>query len=192
MAKLARRAVRFFFTIICLAACLLLLTISPVVQKYIYPLPERELVFQYAAENQLDPYLVAAVIRVESRFSDQAESVSGARGLMQLMPDTAQWAAERMGIDYQPDQLFEGEYNIRMGCWYLRELLDEYDGNLTVALAAYNGGRGNVSTWLEDGTWDGSLADLPALPFPETRDYVQRVWRDYHRYQKLYAGNPQN
>ena len=189
MAKSARRAVKLFFMIIILAAGFLLIYLSPAVQKYLYPLPEKALVFQYAAENKLDPYLVAAVIRVESRFSAQAESPSGARGLMQLMPDTAQWAAERMGIGFRAEQLFQAEYNIRMGCWYLRELLDEYDGNLTAALAAYNGGRGNVGSWLAEGTWDGTLADLSAVPFPETKRYVERVMQAYHRYQVLYDGS---
>lgn len=156
-------------------------------QRTIYPLPEKETVFRYAQENRLDPYLVAAVIRTESRFHNQAESPSGALGLMQLMPDTAQWAAGQMDIEYSQEQLFETDYNIRMGTWYLRYLLDEFGDSLPLALAAYNAGRGNVSGWLEKGRWDGTLEDLSSVPFPETRDYVRKVLMNQERYQKIYG-----
>jgi soluble lytic murein transglycosylase len=168
--------------------CLLFwLFLTPTMQRTLYPLPEKETVFRYAQENRLDPYLVAAVIHTESRFQNLAESPSGALGLMQLMPDTAQWAAGQMDIAYDQEQLFETEYNVRMGTWYLRYLLDEFGDSLPLALAAYNAGRGNVSNWLKDGRWDGTLENLSSIPFPETRDYVRKVFKNQQRYQKIYG-----
>jgi soluble lytic murein transglycosylase len=159
---------------------------SAPVQRFFYPIPHRDYVFHYSTMYELDPYLVAAVIRVESRFLIQAESTSGARGLMQLMPETAKWAAGKMKIEYSPEMLFDPEYNIRMGCWYLRQLVNKFDGNLVVALAAYNGGQGNVVNWLKKGTWNGEYNNLDQVPFFETRDYVRRVFQNYQRYQNLY------
>lgn len=182
-----RRFFRTVFTfILFLAACYLIYWSSPV-QKILYPIPNREYVFRYAADYQLDPYLVAAVIRVESRFFHQAESGSGARGLMQIMPETACWAARKLGIEFHPEMLFDPQYNIRIGCWYLRELLDYFNGNLGVTLAAYNAGQGNVTKWLDKGNWDGSLENLDKIPFEETRNYVKRVLESYYRYQKVYG-----
>jgi soluble lytic murein transglycosylase len=159
---------------------------SSPVQKFFYPILYPEYVFSYAERYQIDPYLVAAVIRAESRFSITAESGSGARGLMQIMPDTAKWAADKMGLEFDREMLFEPEYNIRIGCWYLRQLLDSFQGNLIVVLASYNAGQGNVRKWMKEGLWDGRFASLNQIPFSETRLYVHKVIKYYQRYQDLY------
>jgi len=159
---------------------------SSPVQRIFYPLLYPEYIFSYAEKYQVDPYLVAAVIRAESRFFERAESGSGARGLMQIMPDTAKWAADQLGLDFHREMLYEPEYNIRIGCWYLRQLLDTFQGNLVLVLAAYNAGQGNVRRWLKEGLWDGSLTELYRIPFTETRFYVWKVLRYYQRYQVLY------
>ncbi len=154
----------------------------------LYPLEYRSILFARAAEYELDPYLVAAVIRTESKFRPDAISKQGARGLMQIMPDTGRWAAEQLGIAYEPDLLFDADYNVRLGCWYLDELRTEFGGDMTLALAAYNGGRGNVAKWLRENQWTGEHTTLEQIPFRETRTYVAHVLRDVGRYRLLYEG----
>lgn len=155
--------------------------------KLIYPLPHSELVFAAAAESGVDPYLVFAVIRAESAFRVEAQSSAGARGLMQLMPDTAREIAAQMQVQVQgPEDIMDPELNVRMGCWYLARLSREFDGRLPPAIAAYNAGRGKVREWLESGTWDGALHTSADIPFPETRRYVQKVMADYAMYRQVY------
>ncbi|MDN5345513.1 MAG: soluble lytic murein transglycosylase [Clostridia bacterium] len=141
----------------------------------------------YARQEGVDPLLVAAVTRVESKFYPGARSDQGARGLMQLMPDTARLAAGHLGLPYDPEKLFNPEYNLRLGTWYLAALLREFH-DLAPALAAYNGGRGNVHNWLERGVWDGSSRNLRQIPFPETRAFVRQVLQNYRIYRFLYPG----
>jgi len=155
---------------------------------WIYPLPHQEIVFEMASEYDIDPYLVFAIIRAESNFKTTARSPVGARGLMQIMPETAQWIAGEMGIKrFTTEQLHDPEINIRMGCWYLNNLEREFKGNLPLELAAYNAGRGNVKQWLQDGTWDGSMLGLKQIPFVETQQYVRNVLDNYSVYQKIYV-----
>jgi len=184
-----RPFIKIILFLIIFLAILWLVYWSPTVQKMIYPIPHERYVFGYAAVYGLDPYLVAAVIRAESSFAHEAESGSGARGLMQIMPDTAKWAAEQMQIDFDPEMLFKPKYNIRIGCWYLRELFNSFGGNLIVVLAAYNAGQGKVSRWLDEGLWTGSKDDLDRIPFGETRTYIKRVLNNYQRYQDIYTEN---
>lgn len=181
-----RRITKFLIVTGIVAVLGYTLFLSSPVQRIFYPVPYPEYVFQYADLYKIDPYLVAAVIRGESRFSHTAESGSGARGLMQIMPDTAEWAAEQLSLDFHPEMLFDPEYNIRIGCWYLRRLQNNFAGNLTIVLASYNAGQGNVSRWLEDGVWDGKLKSLDQVPFSETRFYVRKVLKYYERYRSLY------
>lgn len=185
-----QRKRRFWLSLFLSAVVILaLITLNaPRILKYFYPIPHRELIFCYARVFDVDPYLVAAIIQVESRFYPDAESRVGARGLMQLMPETAEWAARQMKLpDYHPSQLYEPQRNIQIGTWYLSELLDEFDHNVVVTVAAYNAGRGNVKTWLAVGLWTGEYQAIDQIPFPETRKYVYRVMSDYYIYRKLYA-----
>jgi len=156
--------------------------------RLFYPVPYREMVFFYARQNGLDPLLVLALMRTESKFFPLAVSSTGARGLMQLMPETADWVARKLGVEFQVERLFEPEYNLRLGTWYLAYILREFNGNLTAALAAYNGGKEKVKEWLVTGTWSGTMADLEKIPFPETRGFVRQVLRDYSIYRWLYRG----
>lgn len=120
--------------------------------RYIYPLRYEESIVRYSVEHGVDPYLVISVIKVESNFSPKVVSKQGAIGLMQLMPKTALWAAEKMEIkNIKVEDLQNPDLNIRIGAWYLASLLDEFNGNITLALAAYNGGRGNVAKWIQKG-----------------------------------------
>lgn len=175
----------FWMTTLAIVVAMILIAI-PWFWRLFYPFPYRDSILRHSREFNLDPNLVVAVIRVESKFRITAESPRGAKGLMQLMPDTARWAAEQMGIEYSEGDLFDPDYNITVGCWYLANLLHEFKGNLPAALAAYNGGRGNVRDWLAQGIWQGSLEEIERIPFKETRDFVFRVLHDYRVYSALY------
>ena len=111
----------------------------------------KESIEKNAADYNLDPALVASIIRNESSFRAQVESATGARGLMQLMPDTATWISSKMGIsDYSFDSMFDPETNIQFGCWYLNYLSTLFDGDTVCIVSAYHIGQGQVSTWLND------------------------------------------
>lgn len=156
-------------------------------RRYIYPFPYQTLVLEYAEARDLDSPLVAGVIRSESNFRLEAQSHKGALGLMQIMPDTANWIAEQ--IDYAPfrlDDLQDPEISIRFGTWYLASLKKEFHGNEVLMLAAYNAGRGNVKEWMTKYNWDMSFNDIAQIPFKETRQYVAKVLRSKEKYEKLY------
>ncbi|MFZ5641626.1 MAG: lytic transglycosylase domain-containing protein [Bacillota bacterium] len=156
--------------------------------RLFYPFPYQDIVMREARVNGMDPYLVAALIHAESRFSAGAESGSGARGIMQIMPETGKWAAEQMGLSgFNEGMLFDPETNIKIGCWYLADLDREFDGSRYIVLAAYNAGRGNVKQWLTRKVWDGRLETIRQVPFPETRNYVVTVTNSYRRYKDLYG-----
>ena len=156
--------------------------------KIFYPWPYRTEITRVAKRLDMDPYLLAALVRVESRFNPNAESVMGARGLMQVMPETATWAAQQIGLqDFHEDQLYQPEINLLIGSWYLNHLFNDFKGNQVTGLAAYNAGRGNVHAWLETGQWKGTIADVEHIPFPETQLYLRAVMRDYELYKYLYS-----
>lgn len=135
-------------------------------QRLWYPLEYEQIVRGHARNYGLDPALLAAVIYQESKFKPNAESTSGAIGLMQLLPDTAKGIALHTGgSGFRVDDLYDPEINVRYGCWYLRHLLRKY-GDERTALAAYNAGQDNVDRWRRDGT---------GIQFAETRAYVNRV-----------------
>lgn len=154
-----------------------------------YPLAFWEEVGGWAETYGVDPRLVLAVMREESHFSPTAVSSSGARGLMQLMPSTAKWIAEaKLGETFQEEDLFRPETNVKLGTWYLGHLLEQWSGDVAMAVAAYNGGPGNLGRWTEDPTYQGQ-ADFPAvLCFPETREYLTKVLDSWLIYRSLYGG----
>ncbi|MBE3590029.1 MAG: lytic transglycosylase domain-containing protein [Firmicutes bacterium] len=155
-----------------------------------YPFPYRGIIESAAREYGFDPLLLAALIRTESRFRPGAVSPPGARGLMQLMPDTARQLAEEAGYaSFDDDMLFDPQTNVRLGTRYLAELRAAFGGNLPAALAAYNGGRRNVSAWLARGVWDGTFEHADRVPFSETRRFLERVRRAYRVYTWLYRGD---
>jgi len=155
-----------------------------------YPEPHRDIVLSAAYDNHIDPYLVFAIIRAESKFQPTAESAVGARGLMQIMPETAQWIASQQGItDFNEADLHEPEVNIQFGCWYIANLSKEFNDNLPLVIASYNAGRGQVGEWLQSGEWDGSLQKVEDVPFLETREYIKNVMRNYEAYRAIYTRN---
>jgi soluble lytic murein transglycosylase len=143
-----------------------------------YPLAYEPIVRGHAENYGLDPALVAAVIYQESKFQADAESDSGAVGLMQLRPETAQGIALRTGGSaFEVEDLYDPELNVRYGCWYLRHLLRKYDDK-RLALAAYNAGQANVDEWRREGK---------GIAFAETRHYVTRVEKLEHVYRDAYG-----
>lgn len=154
--------------------------------RMVYPLKYGELIRESSQKYGLDPALVAAMIFVESKFKPTACSHKGARGLMQIMPETGKWIAEQLECtDYRESRLFEPALNIEFGSWYLASLKREFNHQLVIVLAAYNAGRGNVARWLEE-EWDGQQKSVSQLPFSETRNYVNQILKVYQYYQKLY------
>jgi len=163
----------------------------PLFQRSLYPLYYYKDIAQNAARYKVDPFLVSAVIRVESKFQPHAVSSRGARGLMQIMPATGLWAAQQMGLEegFEEDMLFLPPVNIQIGTWYLASLAKEFDGQLPLIIAAYNGGRGNVSTWVKTGVWDGTYEGRANIPFTETRTFLEKVVASYEEYRRLYGGS---
>ena len=155
-------------------------------RSYIYPFEYRSYIETSAESRHTDPFLVAAVIKHESKFEPRARSDGGALGLMQLMPATAEWIARQLGEPFTEEYLYDPALNIRYGVWYLAELEREFGGNDILALAAYNAGRGNVRDWMERFHWTQQFDEIEAIPYPETRFYVRRVLEDREQYKRLY------
>ncbi len=157
--------------------------------RRVYPIHYKDIITQYSLEHDLDPFLVTAVINAESRFHPEAVSVKGARGLMQVMPDTGNWIAGELGIgEFDPEMLYNPVTNLKVGTWYLAFLLREYGGDPVLAVAAYNAGRGNVNKWINDQRWSGGEGDINSIPFGETREYVKKVLHLHRKYHEVYRG----
>ncbi|HBC92191.1 MAG TPA: lytic transglycosylase [Pelotomaculum sp.] len=155
--------------------------------RFFNPLPYHDTITFYGKVYNVDPALIAAVIKAESNFDSEAVSVRGARGLMQIMPETGLWAADQTGEStFDSELLFDPETNIKLGTWYLSDLGKEFDGSTVLILAAYNGGRGNVKDWLAGKTLINPEASISQIPFPETRYYVKKVLLYYRLYSYLY------
>jgi soluble lytic murein transglycosylase len=152
------------------------------------PLRHEDIIRQQAREKDLDPALIAAVIYAESRFREGQTSHAGATGLMQITPATAQDIARKSGgTEFVVGDLATPQVNISYGAWYLRYLLGRYGGNETLALAAYNGGEGNVDRWIDSARQRERDLTISEIPFPETRHYVRAVHDAHVEYRRSYA-----
>lgn len=155
--------------------------------RFVYMWDYQQDIITYSEKNQVDPFLVAAIIKNESGFKHNAVSGVGAVGLMQIMPETGRWIAEQMGLNsYQDSDLYQTRTNIRMGCWYLGELEHEFQQNMTLVMIAYNAGRGQTHSWIQANNWSYDFNDVNAIPYPDTREYVAKVLQDRDRYYLLY------
>jgi soluble lytic murein transglycosylase len=157
-----------------------------------FPTPFREAVVRRAREINLDPAYVYGLIRQESRFVMDARSSVGASGLMQVMPATARWTARKLGMSsFTLEQLNDRETNIAVGTGYLKLVLDDFNGSMALAAAAYNAGPGRPRVW-RNGPVVEAAAWAENVPFPETRDYVKKVLANTTAYAALLTGQPQS
>jgi soluble lytic murein transglycosylase len=185
-----RRRSLLLLAAVAAAAIVVALTL-PLARKAInelsLPLTHADIIRQQAGQKHLDPALIAAVIYAETKF-DPRPSAAGAEGLMQLMPQTAEFLARRSGgIDFRVSDLATPQVNIAYGSYYLRYLIDHYDDNVPLALAAYNAGEANVDRWAAGARSRGHPLTIGQIPFAETRLYVERVLSAQGAYRRVYA-----
>lgn len=153
-------------------------------EKYMYPLSYEQVILDAADKYNLEPEFICAVIHTESEFDPSAESHAGARGLMQIMPETFRWLCSIRNDDRDPEDITDPVINIDYGTYYLRTLIDKYDDEYTAA-AAYNAGN-VVSEWLQNPEYSSDGVTLSKIPYRETSQYVERIKIAEKKYQKLY------
>jgi len=185
-----RRRLRLAVALLALVGTILVIGLHPLkhaVQEITLPLKHEDIIRQQSHKKGLDPALVAAVIYQESKFSDQT-SAAGARGLMQITPDTARFIAKQSGgIRFTLEDLGTPQINIAYGTWYLRWLLDRYDDRQALAIAAYNAGFGHVDDWVRRAGGPDAFDPKVDIPYPETRGYVQQVLERRKDYARRYS-----
>ena len=157
-----------------------------------FPMPFRDAVVNRATAIGLEPAYVYGLIRQESRFIMDARSHVGASGLMQVMPATATWTARRIGLSgFKPQQITDRDTNITIGTAYLKLALDDFEGSMPMAAAAYNAGPNRPRAWRNGPVLEAAIW-IENIPFNETRDYVKRVLANTTNYAALLTGQPQN
>ena len=160
------------------------------VWNFLYPQTYWKLIERQARLNNLDPYLVMGLVRQESAFNPRALSVANARGLMQILPETAARSGRPLRTRAAARRLYDPTYNVQVGCAYLATLLKDFDGRTELALAAYNAGDFRVREWTGEYTFRTSGMFLESIPIPATRTYVEQVLRDAEVYRQLIGGSP--
>ena len=157
-------------------------------RQFIYPRRYNKYVTEAAKENNVDPNLIFAIIKQESGFNKKACSNKGAKGLMQVLESTAQEIAQNINqIDINNIDLHDAKTNIYIGTKYFRLLLDRYDGNINLAICAYNAGLGNVDKWItSEHIYTNSKVNISNIPFKETKEYLVNVLRYYNKYVEIY------
>ena len=188
-ARIRRRRLAVLGTVASIAAALVVATglLGDAVREITLPLRHDDVIRQQAQDKSVDASLIAAVIYEESRFRDQT-SHAGARGLMQITPDTADFIAKNSGgYRFEQEDLATPQINIAYGTYFLRYLLDHYDGNEALAIAAYNAGLSNVDRWVGKAGGQGAFDTAADIPFPETRAYVANVLERREQYREHYA-----
>ena len=152
----------------------------------LYPVYYEDAIRERALEYEIDPLLVLAMIREESRFNSWNESVAGARGLMQIIFSTGEWIAQKLNIeDFNDEMLFSPEMNINLGCWYIDYLKERFSNDSILVISGYNAGPGTTSKWLEQ--YDRSDLDnfVENIPYSETREHIKKVIKSYQMYKRL-------
>ncbi len=153
---------------------------------FLYPKKYETIVMKYSEKYQLSPYLVWAIIKTESNYNENARSHKDAIGLMQIRPGTGEWLAKKLNIEnYTTEKLYDTDINIQIGCWYIKNLIEQYN-NIDTALAAYNGGSGNVSKWLVNPEYSDDGVNIKNIPFGETKRYVEKIKINKKIYEFLY------
>lgn len=187
MMALSKFRARFWAWLGLLLLCLVLLAWrSQAFWDALSPVTQKQLLYELAGKEKVDPLLLAAIIKSESGFNPFAESHKGARGLMQLMPTTAEQIARELKLNYQDsDDLYTQDVNLRLGARYFSNLIRQFDGSLVLAIAAYNAGPAKVKSW-QVLTWGRDQNEILAeIPIAETRAYVRKVLWHYRFYKGL-------
>ncbi|MGK7876313.1 MAG: transglycosylase SLT domain-containing protein [Xenococcaceae cyanobacterium] len=153
----------------------------------LFPFPFDQTILNWSGERQINPLLVTSLIRQESRFEPEIRSSAGATGLMQVMPGTGKWVAEK--IDLEDYSLIDPDDNVNLGTWYLDYTHREYKNNSLLAVASYNAGPGNVAKWIRKYGLNDPDAFVEKIPFRETKGYVEAVFGNYWNYLRIY--NPE-
>ena len=187
MNKIIKTLLIFIFTILAVIFIYKSFKIEEKILMYLYPKKYEEYVYKYSKELDIDPMLTYAIIKTESNFDSNAESSSGAIGLMQLMENTAKEQAEKIEMEYNKEILYNPDMNLKLGLNYFNILLDYYNQNYILAFAAYNAGMGNVQQWIKEGIIKKDGSDIENIPFKETNIYVRKVIKTYELYKKLYV-----
>ena len=158
------------------------------IERNTHPQTYADIIEKYADAYNIPKEIVFSVIKAESGFDPSARSEDDALGLMQMIPSTFEWLTgeEHLGEHLSVQSLYEPDVSIRYGAYYLRYLYQKFNCNWETALAAYNGGEGNVAQWLADPEYSDADGNLTYIPFKETRGYVQKVTNAREMYQKLY------
>ncbi|MBR1802817.1 MAG: lytic transglycosylase domain-containing protein [Clostridia bacterium] len=164
------------------------LDIKTIILRKMYPKTYSEYVYQYSEKYEVDPLLVFAIIKAESNFRPKSSSKSGAIGLMQLVVKTATEVSNQVENmeTISIDALYEPNINIQLGVKYFSTLLQKYNHNIALALAAYNAGMGNVDKWIKEGIIRDDGSDIENIPYRETNNYVRKILNSYQIYQQLY------
>lgn len=155
------------------------------IEHSLYPLKYEQEIINAGEKYNLEPELISAVIYAESRFDEEATSSVGARGLMQIMPETFVWLCEKRGDDYTADDLYDPYVNIDYGAYYLSWLYGHF-GDIYTACAAYNAGIGAVEEWLESDMYTEDGVTLSYIPYGETSTYVAKIESAVVKYNELY------
>jgi len=152
----------------------------------LYPLYYEDAIRERALEYEIDPLLVLAMIREESRFNTWDESVAGARGLMQIIFSTGEWIAQKINLEeFNDEMLFDPKINIDLGCWYINYLKERFSNDSILMISGYNAGPGTTSKWLEQ--YDRTDLDnfVENVPYSETREHIKKVIKSYQMYKRL-------
>ena len=184
-----KKKIKLVITIVLIIV--LLIAMSKIIIKNVFKIDYIDLIEKYATEYNVDPLLILSIIKAESNFKQNVVSHQNAIGLMQIMEDTAKELAEKEEMEYTDETLFNPEVNIKLGTKYIAELLEKYNGNYELAVAAYNAGFGNVTKWIESGVLNEDGSNIEKIPFKETNNYVRKIIRNYKIYEKLYEENKQ-
>ena len=153
--------------------------------SYFYPMTYKEDIITLGNTYSVKSALIASVANVESNFKEDAKSNKGAVGVMQLMPSTAEWLAGKIGVEYSDEMLLDGRYSLTLGSYYLAYLINHF-GDEKVGICAYNAGQGKVSAWLKNNEYSSDGKTLKKIPYNETKNYLNKVYKNYNYYKNRY------
>lgn len=185
--KKLKLVIIIIFLLILVLGLINIVKLQDIILKKFYPIYYQEYVEKFSDENNVDKYMIYAIIKAESNFKTDVKSGSNAIGLMQLLEKTALEMSNTIeNQDINEQDLYLPEVNIKLGTSYYAYLLKCYNGNNILALTAYNAGMGNVDKWIKEGIIKADGSDIENIPYKETNNYVRKILRNYKIYLKLY------